>query len=143
MIQLLLELIMYWSIQYTPIYISRIICSFSTISFIKPYRNPIYKCTGSRLGFMKWAIVQVEYFGLRELPLCRKLKEQKIFFPGGKIFFFDPPPPPERGGGQKYGQISCLGKKNECKGMKKVRKMHSFSPIGQKYAYFPPNWLKA
>ena len=27
-----------------------------TVSFIKPYRYPVHKCTGSRQGFMKWAI---------------------------------------------------------------------------------------
>ena len=31
--------------------------SFSnTDRFIKPYRNPVYKCTGSRQGSMKWAL---------------------------------------------------------------------------------------
>ena len=25
---------------------------------IQPYRNPIYKCTGSRQGFFKWAILK-------------------------------------------------------------------------------------
>ena len=27
-----------------------------TVYFIKPYRNQVYKCTGCREGFMKWAI---------------------------------------------------------------------------------------
>ena len=35
-----------------------------------------------------------------------------------------------------------VGEKNDWKGMKKVGKMHIFSPIGKKYVYFSPNWLK-
>ena len=26
------------------------------VRFIKPYRNPVYKCAGLRQGFMKWAL---------------------------------------------------------------------------------------
>ena len=31
--------------------------NYNTVSFIKPYQNPVYKCTGSRQGFIKWLIV--------------------------------------------------------------------------------------
>ena len=27
-----------------------------TVRFIKPYLNPVYKCTGHRQDFMKWAL---------------------------------------------------------------------------------------
>ena len=33
-----------------------------TASYIKkPYQNPVYKCTGSRQGFMQWAIAYVKF----------------------------------------------------------------------------------
>ena len=48
---------------------------------------------------------------------------------GVYIFLFDPTWP-------------NVGGKNDWKGMKKGGKIHIFSPIGKKYAYFPPNWLK-
>ena len=43
---------------------------------------------------------------------------------------------------QKYGQITGWGKK-WLKGDEKRGKMHIFSPIGKKYAYFCPNWLES
>jgi len=36
--------------------------------FIKPFRNPVYKCAGSQQGFMEWAIYKA------------KSKYLKIFF---------------------------------------------------------------
>ena len=30
----------------------------NTVRFIKPYQDPVYKCTNSRQGFMKWAILK-------------------------------------------------------------------------------------
>ena len=42
--------------------------SLQTVCFIKPYRNKIYKCTGSYF-IMKWAI----------LPYNHKIKKKKIF----------------------------------------------------------------
>ena len=40
------------------VYIKRKYCfSANTVRFIKPYRNPVHKCTGLRLGFMKWAVL--------------------------------------------------------------------------------------
>ena len=57
----------------------------------------------------------------------------------GVYFLFDPP---GGGGGGKNMAKYHVGKKNDWKGMKKGEKMHIFSPIGKKYAYFFPNWLK-
>ena len=42
---------------------------------------------------------------------------------------------------QKYGQISCWGKKLLIEDEKRGLNAY-FSPIGLKYAYFFPNWLK-
>ena len=59
-----------------------------------------------------------------------------LFNAGVYIFLFDPP---------QYEGIwpnNMLGGKNYWKGMKKGGKKHIFSPIGKKYAYFFPNWLK-
>ena len=30
-----------------------------TVLFIKPYRNPVYKCSGLRQGFMKWTLYYI------------------------------------------------------------------------------------
>ena len=35
---------------------------YSTARFIKPYRDPVHKCTRSRQGFMKWAINESVYY---------------------------------------------------------------------------------
>ena len=33
----------------------------NTVRFIKPHRNPVYKCTGLRQGLMKWALFENVY----------------------------------------------------------------------------------
>ena len=44
-------------LNYCALPMSFIYCIYvHTVRFIKPYRYPVYKCTGSRQGFMKWAI---------------------------------------------------------------------------------------
>ena len=35
---------------------SIILYGLCTVHFIKPYRDPVNKCTGLRQGFMKWAL---------------------------------------------------------------------------------------
>ena len=42
---------------------------YSTASFIKPYRNQVYKWT----GFMKWAIVNCYYWGEGGVNILRKI----------------------------------------------------------------------
>ena len=65
--------------------------------------------------------------------LSHNLKIFKLILNG--IFFFCPPPPPTPRA--KIWPDKCLGKKIDWKSMKKGGKMHIFSPIGKKYAYFP------
>ena len=59
--------------------------------------------------------------------------------PGVYIFLLDPTPTP---GGQKYGQITCWGKKIIEKGMKKGGEMHIYSPISKSKYIFSPIDLK-
>ena len=52
------------------------------------------------------------------------------------------PPLPGGGGGQKYGQITCWGKKIIKRGWKKRGKMHISYPIGKRIHIFSPIDLK-
>ena len=42
--------------------ISIMTISYTTVRFIKPYLNPVYKCTGHRQDFMKWALHSMIFF---------------------------------------------------------------------------------
>ena len=56
------------------------IFNVDTVCFNKPYRNPVYKCTGSRQGFTKLAIynafihysVNISFLERRSLDNCQK-----------------------------------------------------------------------
>ena len=78
-----------------------LVINYNTGSFIKPYRDPVCKCTWSPQGFMKWA--------------------------GVYIFCLTPPPAP-RGGGSKTWQNIMLGKKMIERGWQKGGKC-IFFPI--------------
>ena len=70
--------------------------------------------------------------------LCQKIRIlDTVYFIKiqGCIFFCLTPPP--GGGGQKYGQISCWGKK-WLKGDEKRGENAYFFPIGKKYVYLSP-----
>ena len=65
---------------------------FCTARFIKPNRNPVYKCTGLRQGFKKWAFYvqnnnKIGYYFLLLTPLA---DIKLYFFFGYREIFFKP-----------------------------------------------------
>ena len=55
-----------------------------SVHFIKPYRDPVYKYTRSRQGFMKWAIL--EHFILFNINIFVR-KHYDTSMPRNSIFF--------------------------------------------------------
>ena len=114
----------------------------------------IDECTQKKLAkssnFFIWVHLSGKYFPLTKYPpptneWVNRRRKKLVCFPSSfqtnvtmlsRGVYFS-----VWGGGQKYGQMICWGKKI-IKGDEKRGKMHIFSPIGKKYAYFFPNWLK-